>query len=699
MLAFDIQSGKLLSQSMNLIFADKPYSYCLSGSIGGEPIIETSLTDKRVKQERGETVVTGRFAKLGIELTQILRNVENHLEEIITLKNSGTQPVTLNQIELGFVADLDKRPGWRLCAIPFRVQLDGSVHDYTTDSLITIASRGGLRNAFYTDRSRPEPPLVEWGSLRSEAWAWGPGDCGLVIIKYNNTAIELSVASPRRQGATNILRFGGVGFSLYGEPSTAHYLEPGQQVTFGATLYIPYKGGLNEAYKCYRDFLDSRGHTFPKDYDPPVHWNVLFDIGWYHSDREKLKRYYTREALFREAEKARACGCEALYLDPGWEVAEGLTLWDEERLGPISDFVKKLKEEYGLRLAFRTILRCYTDYWPHEYLVQHDPHNPARGPIDFGNKKLWELCLCNRSFWKEKLKRILNIARHGVCFIMFDEMDWRGPCYDPKHGHAVPTTPLDHAMAVYNLAREVRKRCPDLLIEVHDPIWPWRGSIYMPTYFQQGFGDRGAYDENWGFEYMWDCLNDLKSGRALALYYYSLGCNIPLYLHINMAADNDNCVFFWWAASTVRHLGIGGKFSHRTIEPIGGLRPFDPEKRFAAYQNQMRIYKRLKPYFVRGTFHGIAENIHLHTLPGKKGGVVNVFNLTEVEKEIQFFIPKELLGGINLPVKGAEAKWNTHGVELRLKLKGLCPALIYIGDAAQEVKSTVATGDGGQKGT
>jgi len=146
-------------------------------------------------------------------------------------------------------------------------------------------------------------------------------------------------------------------------------------------------------------------------------------------------------------------------------------------------------------------------------------------------------------------------------------------------------------------------------------------------------------------------------------------------------------VFFWWAASTVRHLGIGGKFSHRTIEPIGGLRPFDPEKRFAAYQNQMRIYKRLKPYFVRGTFHGIAENIHLHTLPGKKGGVVNVFNLTEVEKEIQFFIPKELLGGTNLPVEGAEAKWNKQGVELRLKLKGLCPALIYIGDAVLECKN------------
>ena len=100
------------------------------------------------------------------------------------------------------------------------------------------------------------------------------------------------------------------------------------------------------------------------------------------------------------------------------------------------------------------------------------------------------------------------------------------------------------------------------------------------------------------------------TGKALALYYYALGCNVPLYLHITMAADNDACVFFWWTASTVRHLGIGGKTSNKTIEPGGGLAPYDPEQRFAAYQAQMRTYNRLKPFFVRGVFHG------WHGLPG-----------------------------------------------------------------------------------
>lgn len=29
---------------------------------------------------------------------------------------------------------------------------------------------------------------------------------------------------------------------------------------------------------------------------------------------------------------------------------------------------------------------------------------------------------------------------------------------------------MEHAMAVYSLAREVRKRCPGLTIEAHDPV-------------------------------------------------------------------------------------------------------------------------------------------------------------------------------------------------------------------------------------
>jgi hypothetical protein len=208
----------------------------------------------------------------------------------------------------------------------------------------------------------------------------------------------------------------------------------------------------------------------------------------------------------------------------------------------------------------------------------------------------------------------------------------------------------------------------------------------VPTYFRQGFGKNGSYDENWGFEYMWDCINDLKSGKALALYYYNLACNIPLYLHINMAADNDHCVFFWWAASTVRHLGIGGKQSHKSIEPPKGLPAYNSEQRFAAYQKQMKIYQKLKPYFARGEFHGLAENIHLHTIPEMKGGVVVVFNLEETERKLEFLIPVEFLGGLSkMVVKGAKAEWARKGVKLQLNLPGMSPGIICLGDSVKNL--------------
>ena len=304
-----------------------------------------------------------------------------------------------------------------------------------------------------------------------------------------------------------------------------------------------------------------------------------------------------------------------------------------------------------------------------------------------GELTMWELCLCDRSFWEQKLERILEIANQGVRFMMIDEMDWRGPCFDLEHGHDVPTSPLDHVKAVYELCRQIRQRCPNLTIECHDPIWSWAISIYVPTYFQQGFGNQGAYEENWGFEYMWDCVNDLKSGRALTLYYYNIGCNIPLYLHITMAADNDQCVFFWWAASTVRHLGIGGKYNHKSVDPMGKCTHHDPEIRFEAYRRQMGLYLSLKPYFVRGTFHGLDEHAHLHTLPDRKGGVLVMFNLTETDQNIEVSVACELLqSSQQLRVEGAVGTYQHGKLKVQLELPALSPAVVCIGDAVDDLK-------------
>jgi hypothetical protein len=677
MLKFDLSTGYIVSDALGMTFADRPYQYAITGTSGGIAFSDDALVDRQISSKGEITTLTGRFAKAGIVLIQHVRHAGEGLEETITLQVTSEEPVELTQLKIGFSVALDARPDWRLIAIPFRVQLDGSVHDYTGQALID----GQFHNAVYSDKTRPEPPLTEDGIVRSEAWAWGAnaGETGLVILKYNNVAIELSVAGPEKHDSETRLRFGGAGFALYGEPSQAHMLAPGAEFAFGRTIYLPYTGRVSRAYETYREYIDAQGHGFPPDYNPPVNWNELYDVGWYHSDPVKLAQYYTREALLNEAAKARDVGCDLLYLDPGWEIAEGTTLWDELRLGRVSDFIKTLKQDYNLDLAYRTILRTYKDHWPHYYMVKHPDREVAEIHY-YDGADGWEPCLVNGEFWREKLDRILAISKHGVRFMMFDEMDWRGPCTDLSHGHAVPGTPFDHVMAVYALTREVRKQCPGLTIEAHDPVWPWATCIYVPTYFQQGFGDKGAYDENWGFEYMWDCLNDLRTGKALALYYYALGCDVPLYLHITMAADNDACVFFWWTASTVRHLGIGGKTSNKTIEPGGGLPPYDPETRFAAYQAHMRTYNRLKPFFVRGEFHGITETIHLHTLPGTPGGVVNVFNLTDHEQSYAFNVSREVFGTTELlRVTGAQARWAADHVTLSVTLPAMSPAVVEVG--------------------
>lgn len=723
MLQLNPITGKLSDPDLELVFADRPYTYSITLKTPSQAFTSQELSERdTLPGANSTTVVTGVFsapdddlepqapeAPVTVRLRQVYQYFGDRLVETLSLKNLSAEAVELDDLRLGFSAGLEERPGWRLCAIPFRVQLDGSRHDYSTEALLA----GIYDNATFSLHDHPEPPLTERERLRSEAWAWFNGDRGLLVIKYNNHAIEHSVAgiiddltgplpddlpeddydldgSPQRQlpalpasPTGHVLHFGGAGFCLYHEPTGAQFLAPGQEFTFGVTHYLPFTGGLTQAFRLYREFLEARGHTHPHHYDPPVNWNELYDIGWFHSNPELLQQNYTRTALLKEAALARDCGCDVLYLDPGWEVIEGTTLWDEARLGTPASLVETLRKEYNLGLAFRTILRTYRDYWPHELLVQHAPGEPPQ-PVPFGDQQMWEPCLCNPTFWQEKLQRILKITQAGVRFLMVDEMDWRGPCWNPEHGHAVPSTPLEHAQAVLRLANEVRKHTPGLSVEVHDPIWPWVTSRYLPTYWGQGQPKTGFFDENWGFEYMWNCIDDLKTGKALALYYYNLGCSVPLYLHITMAADNDACLFFWWAASTVRHLGIGGKHSHPSIEPPERLPAYDPEQRYQAYQAHMRQYQALKPYFVRGVFTGLAEHLHLHTLPEEEGGVVNVFNLSEQAQEFEFSIPLETLNLYEkVAVQGAQARWGTERVTLKLSLPPMSPGLVVIGDCAR----------------
>ena len=129
---------------------------------------------------------------------------------------------------------------------------------------------------------------------------------------------------------------------------------------------------------------------------------------------------------------------------------------------------------------------------------------------------------------------------------------------------------------------------------------PWR---LTPIYYKYGLP--GSYDDNWGFELMWGPMDDIQQGRGLALYYSNMGCNVPIYTHINLSGDNAHCLMLWWYVSTCRHLGIGGKHPDAKI--------------VAAQQQAMRWYRARDRFYKRGDFYGIDEEIHLHVLPAEEG--------------------------------------------------------------------------------
>jgi hypothetical protein len=277
-----------------------------------------------------------------------------------------------------------------------------------------------------------------------------------------------------------------------------------------------------------------------------------------------------------------------------------------------------------------------------------NPFPPPGGP---------RLCLGSRQYLDEAEKRLLANCADGAVFLMYDGNWWNGGCADPDHGHPVPYRMEDHIRANIDLVKRVHAKYPDVLIELHDPIAGGTTVRYVPVYYKYGLP--GSYDENWGFELMWEPMEDLRQGRGRSLYYYNLGCNIPLYLHINLSKDNEHCVVLWWYASTCRHLGIGGTHANPAV--------------VAAQKEAMRTYRKLDRFYKRGEFFGISEEIHLHVLPEENAFVVNAFNLSDMPRKISGEIELEDIGlDPKVRYAGSEA-WVTV-VDGRLRVELEMPA-------------------------
>jgi len=228
------------------------------------------------------------------------------------------------------------------------------------------------------------------------------------------------------------------------------------------------------------------------------------------------------------------------------------------------------------------------------------------------------ICIGSKAYQDEAAKRLLDNCADGIAFVMFDGNEWQGGSDDPTQGHPVPFTKEDHMRANLELARRVHAKYPDVLIEMHDMMTAGSNARNTPVYYKYGLP--GSYDDNWGFEFMWNSMADILSGKAVALYYYNLSCNVPVYLHINLKNDNPGCLVLWWYASTCRHLGIGGTNPDPAV--------------VKAEQAGMRKYHELERFFKRGDFYGINEEVHLHALPAENAFVANLFNLSGQKRVI-----------------------------------------------------------------
>lgn len=592
---------------------------------------------------RGETLtVEGSLG--GLHLVQRFQPAgPEALEESVRITNTTPATLRVHELELGFerrLTDAVARvlsdvEGDRVAAVPFRIRPTdpaGRVNDW---SIAELRSAPGHDQRIDEHLAYGELP----GRHRySEAWVWSCAVGSLGVFKHNQEALEYSILSTEAREDGLWMRIGGCCL-FNGEPSCLRSVAAGAAVELGVTRYQFLAGGYDAAARAYRVFLDGQGCVYPRGYNPPVHWNELYDNPFWSLASPRGARNgrlaprattYTREHMETEAVKAAAYGCESLYLDPGWDTSFGSFHWDTARLGPLPVFVREMRERHGLDVS----LHCPLATWVSSPVHRWDdtglttwPAEAARMDAE-GRRIESSLCLGSRAYLDEAERRMHALTDGGVRFLMFDGNWHNGGCWNPDHGHPVPYLAEDNVRANLDLARRVHRRHPEVLIEMHDMVSGGTHIRWTPVYYKYGLPL--SYDENWGFELMWNPFADLRDGRARSLYYYNLACNVPVYLHVDLRDDNEHCLVLWWFASTCRHLGFGGTHASPAV--------------VTAQQAAMRRYRSLERFFKRGVFHGAGEEVHLHVLPEEQEAVVQIFNLSGERRRITGSIAMADLG-------------------------------------------------------
>lgn len=664
----------------NVVLANSDYYY----GFGRPGKVKMKITES--PDGGKEFSFTGLTDSLIVIHTFVFPKGQKWFEEYLILKNVGNKimNLSLSQSNLrhgfnSFIGDSDNdkvlAQNWRFLAVPFLINTNsGNREEYKIKDFIAATPR----------------------EIASEGWIMTNDKAGILVVKYSQQQMEYAIVNNSLPSSDSSIKISSAniiwgGSGMYrGDPEIATNILPNQTLQLGLSRYTSFSGHWKNGFYLFRGFMDEKGHRFPETFNPPVHWNELFDnpLWWNGADTpEKRARFYQLEDMKKEADKAAEIGCEALYLDPGWDTRIGTSIWADDRLMSGREFCDLMREKYNLKVSLHTPLAIWNDQrdYPKSAIKSFKFNDLAE--FSGGNPLKGNNYLCSGSpeWLRIKLDRLLKLASDGIVYFMFDGSNYTGPCEVKEHGHPIPYTREEHIRNYARLAEKVHEKFPEVLIEMHDQVVGPSSERYVPIYYTH---DSMTFDEIWACEYMWDPLNDLvvtgskfiTNRRAISLYYYNLAYNIPLYLHINLKTDNVNALAFWWYASTCRHLGIGGKYGVKGASPesvkdwgyLGiGEENTPPPEIWQAHLKAMKTYMRLKPFFVRGDFYGIDEFTHIHTLPKINSSVINCFNLEKTAIRKDFSCDLSEIGlkpSADWEVKGVD-NWKIIDNKLRVSIE------------------------------
>jgi len=508
-------------------------------------------------------------------------------------------------------------PGFRLHPLPFRVGLDGRDRTLDTGSA---------------------PPCEEF----AEGWILEDGRRGLLVMRLPDGSHETCFvpAEIAAGDGERVIRPGIAGTDGSDHRTRSLFvrrLEEGATVRFPALRVVPFQGGWEEGVALFRGTLQG---SLARLKEPrralPVSYNTYHDFGPSLS-RAKLEPLLP---LLREM------GFGLLHLDPGWETFWGSSVWNRAEMGPVEEFVR-LAELHGLKVGCWTTLHTRSPEVEGAWYCR-DALGRKFVAEDFGEVKLWGVCPSG-PWRREFVRNMRTLADAGIVFINSDFHDWpwQGQsCHDTAHGHGVPLTREEWALAVNRAFEEIRAGHPGLVIEMHDHVES--GEYRTPAWYL--FERPESYDEKWAYEFMWKTHRDLMEGRLFSLYHLRKAEPVPLFLHMNMSTDNPNALAFWYVASCVTHVGVGGVLKA-------------PEEVREGYRRAIATYNRFFDEFTRGEFIGIDELTHLHIHPDGGRGVLVCFNLSRetVRRTVPLPLPAgtgrvSLEGGETLEIDGGAAR-------------------------------------------